>query len=1779
MKQVRWALLFACLLSAPLQAAVLLVVTEIMYHPADEDQRLEYVEIYNTTRSPLDISGYRFIEGISYEFPEGTWIDPYSYIVVARDPDAFEQAYGWRPYGPYEGELDDHGERLTLSTDSSRFDENGRMIVKGPPLWSVEYNERGAWPNGCNGTGHSLSLITWHKDPQDPTAWARSPRKGGTPGKPNGFETTFEERTLIPKENSVWRFKKGTEEASDPIDAWRQIDFDDSSWEEGIAGFGYGDNDDATVLDDMRSSGDNPGYLVVFIRKRFTLESLEGIDRLFLWMLYDDGFVAYLNGREVARAGVQDDPPLITSKARTHEATRPELFDISDSVDYLRVGENVLCVQGHNASTSSPDFSLHPWLSAAREIKPVDVASGVVINEFVPRSASGGWIELYNKRDSSVDLSGYTLSRDSGGRGAFVIPEGTVIQPGEFLVFTQGQLGFTLEPDSQGPDSDGTVTVYLVNPDGDRVVEARTFDGDVALGSSLARWPDGADRWYETETPTPGATNQVQLERSVVINEIMYHPFHTPNPYENSDGEKSSEREYIELLNVSDRTVDMSGWYFSRGIAFTFPEGTLLRPGQYLVVARNPALIKEIYGLTSGVLGPFGGRLANGGELIRLKDSKGNLVDEVRYYDGGRWPRWPDGMGASLELVDPRQDNDFATAWEASDDRAKAQWYEVSFAGRHPSNGESEFQFILMHRGEVLLDDVQVTENNPQNPNLIRNPDFESGLQGWRIWPGTHENTRVVEGDAHSGNRALLLVAVGRGDNWYNNIEYDFVNPGLHGNRTYYVRFWAKWQRGYNRLVVRSHRAALNPSYNLAHCAEIPVPENIGSPGAPNTVYRENQGPVIGFLNQEPALPSSTQPIHITCRIFDADGVASAKINYRLDRSQTVQTADLFDDGAHGDGKAGDGLWGGDIPPQANNAVIAFWIEAVDNSGQVGLFPREGSDKPAVALVLDQIPQTELPRYRLVQLTSDRNRLNSRLPMANSLVPATFIFNGRKIYYNVGVRYRGSPWIRGGGNLGTGYRIRFNQDDKLHGVIYEMNLDKQQNDGGQAMIRERTAYYLMRRLARHASRSLVPYSLQQYVRFWHYPQTGYGIIYEHVQHVDRKYLSFWWGNDDEGSLFKVDDWFECRNDNPKPEMEDTAHVVWRGADKEAYRWFYKLRTTEKHEPYEHLIDLCRFVQQTRSQDMPDLLPQRLDVDEWLTILCVRLYIGDWDTIGYNRGKNAYFYFPARERRWYLIPWDSDLTFQSGHVNDMITVNSGNFPGMGRMFNVPAHQRRLYNLYSALISGPADINFIRDYWNRTYTTFDGETGGRPPNPNSVIGYMQQRNNIVRNRISAGRFRIRKPSGLSVVRRGVDETIQETIEGDAPALVSDILVNGESIMDQLHWRSVTRWTYTVEVGEGEHHFNFVALAPDGSEVGSAEVVVIYSRSPLPEIMDFTPKEGPDDGGTEVVITGKYFQEGASVYFGDYESTSVTFVNEEELRAVTPEYPPRGPASVQVRVVNPDLGSVSSTETFEFIPLWPNVVLLNPNEGKAAGGESVTIIGERFQEGIKIFFGDAEAPQVTFVDETTLRVTTPPGPIGAVDVRAENPDGRSSVCSGCFTYVLGPLSITRVVPSVGPTAGGNKVTIYGENIVTVGSPVVVLFGAKLAEVQEADVQRVVCTAPPGSAGSVTILLTDGAGRTALLPNAYTYSDEVPGAIFLRGDANGDGRLTVSDARVILLHLFGGPLSCEDAGDVDDDGKLAVTDAIRLLGYLFAGGVPPEPPFPEPGPDPTNDSLVCGQ
>ena len=139
---------------------------------------------------------------------------------------------------------------------------------------------------------------------------------------------------------------------------WTVLNFDDSSWLEGNSGIGYGDNDDNTVISPT---------VALFMRKKFEIQDLSLISRAVLDIDYDDGFVAYINGVEVARDLFSGDHTSysMTSdgyhEAQLYSGNVPKRYFFDKTV--LNNGSNIIAIQVHNQALSSSDMSALPVIS------------------------------------------------------------------------------------------------------------------------------------------------------------------------------------------------------------------------------------------------------------------------------------------------------------------------------------------------------------------------------------------------------------------------------------------------------------------------------------------------------------------------------------------------------------------------------------------------------------------------------------------------------------------------------------------------------------------------------------------------------------------------------------------------------------------------------------------------------------------------------------------------------------------------------------------------------------------------------------------------------------------------------------------------------------------------------------------------------------------------------------------------------------------------------------------------------------------------------------------------------------------------------------------------------------------------------------------------------------------------------------------------------------------------------------------------------------------------
>ncbi|MCI0748489.1 MAG: lamin tail domain-containing protein, partial [Verrucomicrobia subdivision 3 bacterium] len=165
---------------------------------------------------------------------------------------------------------------------------------------------------------------------------------------------------LVFNYNSEWRYLKGTAEASTPSTAWRTNGFPDGTWTVANAPFYYGEPLSGTLLNDM-----NGQYSCVFLRKTFSVANPAQITGMELHSQCDDGFIAWINGVEVARFNMAGGEIPRTGTATNAIEAAVRVHVLPNPSGYLAAGQNVIAIQAFNSLLTSLDFVMDAQLVAA----------------------------------------------------------------------------------------------------------------------------------------------------------------------------------------------------------------------------------------------------------------------------------------------------------------------------------------------------------------------------------------------------------------------------------------------------------------------------------------------------------------------------------------------------------------------------------------------------------------------------------------------------------------------------------------------------------------------------------------------------------------------------------------------------------------------------------------------------------------------------------------------------------------------------------------------------------------------------------------------------------------------------------------------------------------------------------------------------------------------------------------------------------------------------------------------------------------------------------------------------------------------------------------------------------------------------------------------------------------------------------------------------------------------------------------------------------------------
>ncbi len=527
---------------------------------------------------------------------------------------------------------------------------------------------------------------------------------------------------------------------------------------------------------------------------------------------------------------------------------------------------------------------------------------------------------------------------------------------------------------------------------------------------------------------------------------------------------------------------------------------------------------------------------------------------------------------------------------------------------------------------------------------------------------------------------------------------------------------WAQRQRGPNDLSRRGW-VWYSPADGLGRSMErrsanmlvdsgqnwAPSPVN-GTPGAANSVVTNNLAPLILELSHSPVVPKSTESIAVSARIRDesASGL-TVVLFYRTDLNpQTNQFAvtNMLDDGTHGDGGIGDGIYGALLPPQPNSTVIEFYAQATDLGGRTRTWPGpaiaagDGTGPTGqVANALLQVDDPVLnafggvsayhPVYKMIMTENERVEL-AGIPCSGSQnsdaeMNGTWISldgAGTELRYNCGFRNRGHgsrcasppnyrvniptdrPWkSRRALNLNT-----VNTPAQILGATIAKKAGVPGADSRSAQVRVNNA-----NLAGSGSGMLGAYAVNEELNSdWvdeHFPFEGGGNIYRAIR-----------------DIFPPD-------------------FVWRGTNVNAYvNTYFKTDNTSEND-WSDLIQLHRIVG-TNDQFTTASVRAVVNVEEWCAYYAVMSLFGNNETSpngGYN--DDYFMYRGGTDQRFHLMYYDNDTILGFGSMSASTGIFTAEAPnGMGAMTTRFLEWPDFKPVYYATLQRLLDTTFSQSQFN-------------------------------------------------------------------------------------------------------------------------------------------------------------------------------------------------------------------------------------------------------------------------------------------------------------------------------------------------------------------------------------------------------------------------------------------------------------------------------------------------
>ena len=491
------------------------------------------------------------------------------------------------------------------------FSPLGGYVNQGDPLYISK-------PSGASGT------IYYTLNGEDPRLEGGGINSNAEIYSDPGGPTT---KSIVDMSSSSWKYLyDGTDQGT----AWRAYGFNDNSWVSGPGQLGFGDGDEDTNIGPKVN-----GRYTAYFRHKFSVSDVSEITALSINLIYDDGAVIYINGKELPRVNMNMGTVYYDTKSDGSDGDNASVTLTGIEPAILNEGSgNILAVEVHQQSSTSTDLSFDlglyasrppsglsqiefdkstcvrarvrdggDWSAQNKEVYAVGpILENLRITELMfhpestgdPNDPNEEYIELKNRSGWPINLN---LVRFTNGI-EFTFPS-VELEADEYILVVkdieafaaQYGIGYKIAGQYSGSLNNAGERIELEDAAGQTIHNFRYrddwYDITDGMGFSLTikdptvtdpnEW-DSKSGWRPSAdiggSPGWDDTGDVPGFGDVVINEILAHS-HAGAP------------DWIELHNTTDASINIGGWFLSDSstnfMKYEIAAGTTIEPNGYIV--------------------------------------------------------------------------------------------------------------------------------------------------------------------------------------------------------------------------------------------------------------------------------------------------------------------------------------------------------------------------------------------------------------------------------------------------------------------------------------------------------------------------------------------------------------------------------------------------------------------------------------------------------------------------------------------------------------------------------------------------------------------------------------------------------------------------------------------------------------------------------------------------------------------------------------------------------------------------------------------------------------------------------------------------------------------------------------------------------------------------------------------------------------------------------------------------------------------------------------------